>query len=508
MKRLDAGIALSVFVVALTFYIRTLAPSLLYGDSAEFQTIASTLGMGHPTGYPVYILLAKLFTFLPFGDIAYRVNLLSAVAAALTIALTYLILRKLGAFPVVAGLGVFMLAFAALFWKHASIAEIYTISSACLAFIFYCILAWKDSGNSRWLFVAGLFGGLSLGIHTTISLSAVAILLYLALSARRWVDWLHSVLGAVAGIVIFLAAFMLLDVINASAGYYNTVVYHALSVWGMTPADFDSPFERLAFLYFPPQFSGQFFAVSSEVILERLKEFFEEISWNAAIALLGLASLFIPRKGVALRWREAILWLLGFATFLLFAASYDVYDYYVFYIPAILFLAIATGLGFAALSEVIFKIPKLPSFIAVLMMGVLIIANVWISFPYIAEAWESRIPPGLEDYETVFFTSPDMRRLLAEQKLKQVEDNAIIFTDWDNAYNFYYVAHVLQGRTEMDFHETNPQSGVSSLADSTLQYIEANIGSRPVYFVERPFALTSRYQIQRAGSGLYRITRK
>ncbi|MBK8822702.1 MAG: DUF2723 domain-containing protein [Anaerolineales bacterium] len=73
MKRFEAGAALLIFSVSLTLYLRTLAPSLLYGDSAEFQTIAFTLGLGHPTGYPVYILLAKLFTFLPFGDIAYRV---------------------------------------------------------------------------------------------------------------------------------------------------------------------------------------------------------------------------------------------------------------------------------------------------------------------------------------------------------------------------------------------------------------------------------------------------
>ena len=75
MKRFDAGIAFSIFVASLALYVRTLAPSLLYGDSAEFQTIAYTLGIGHPTGYPVYILLANLFTFLPVADIAYRVKM-------------------------------------------------------------------------------------------------------------------------------------------------------------------------------------------------------------------------------------------------------------------------------------------------------------------------------------------------------------------------------------------------------------------------------------------------
>jgi len=508
MKRFDAGIALSIFVASLALYIRTLAPSLLYGDSAEFQTIAYTLGIGHPTGYPVYILLAKLFTFLPVGDIAYRVNLLSAVSAALAVSLVYLILRKLGAWQIPAALSVFMLAFAELFWKHAAIAEIYTTSAACLAFIFYCVLTWKESGNSRWLFVAGLFGGLSLGIHTTVALSGIAILLYLVLSTRQRVDWYQASLGAFIGVIVFLSSFLFLDFLNASAGYYNTVVRHALSVWGMTAADFDSPFERLAFLYFPPQFSGQFLAVSSEMMQERLTEFFLGASWNVLIALVGIVSLFISRKDSASRWREAILLLTAFVTFLLFAASYDVDDYYVFYIPAILPLTVAVGLGFSAVAEVISIVPKIPNFVPVIVTSVLILANLWFSFPDALSSWESRIPPFVDDYEAELFTSPDMRRLEAEQTLEQVEDNAIIFTDWDTSYNYYYVAHALQGRTEMDFHETYPQEDVSRLADSTLAYIEANIDSRPIYFTERPSELATRYKITKAGSVLFRIERK
>ncbi len=384
MKRIDAGVALSIFIVSLTLYIRTLAPSLLYGDSAEFQTIAYTLGIGHPTGYPVYILIAKLFTFLPVGDIAYRVNLLSAVAAALTIALVYLILRKLGTSQIPATLSVFFLAFAELFWKHASIAEIYTVSSACLAFILYSLLTWKETGNSRWLFVAGLVGGLSLGIHTTVALSTIAILIYLSLSfvfplsldkergktKELFADAKAGVVGALLGVAIFLSSFLFLDYLNASAGYYNTVVYHALSVWNMTPADFDAPFERLAFLYFPPQFSGQFFAVPGDLIREHLNEFFDGTGWkNMLIALAGIISLFIPRKNSPARWREAVLLLVAFVTFLLFAASYDVYDYYVFYIPAILLLVIAVGLGFSVLAEMIAFVPKLPYFVPNIVIG-------------------------------------------------------------------------------------------------------------------------------------------
>jgi hypothetical protein len=75
-------------------------------------------------------------------------------------------------------------------------------------------------------------------------------------------------------------------------------------------------------------------------------------------------------------------------------------------------------------------------------------------------------------------------------------------------YDFYYVAHVLQGRTGMDFHETYPQAGVMYLAESTLAYIDANVDSRPIYFTERPSELVKFYDVDRAGSGLFRINRK
>jgi len=58
IERRDILFSALIFFSGLTLYIRTLAPGLLSGDSAELQTLAYTLGMTHPTGYPVYIILA------------------------------------------------------------------------------------------------------------------------------------------------------------------------------------------------------------------------------------------------------------------------------------------------------------------------------------------------------------------------------------------------------------------------------------------------------------------
>jgi len=51
-------------------YLRTLAPSVVGGDTGELITVAYKMGVAHPPGYPLFTLLAKLFTFIPFGTIA------------------------------------------------------------------------------------------------------------------------------------------------------------------------------------------------------------------------------------------------------------------------------------------------------------------------------------------------------------------------------------------------------------------------------------------------------
>src|SRR2546423_3669438 len=76
-----------VFVAAMTLYISTLAPTVTLVDSGELMLAAHTLGVAHPPGFPLYVLLAHFFTWLPIGSVAARVNFASAVFAALAAAM-------------------------------------------------------------------------------------------------------------------------------------------------------------------------------------------------------------------------------------------------------------------------------------------------------------------------------------------------------------------------------------------------------------------------------------
>ena len=75
----------ALFVVLATFwvYVKTLAPTVSFFDSGELISAAYTLGVAHPPGYPLYVLLGWLFSKLPIGNIAYRINRMSAFFASI-----------------------------------------------------------------------------------------------------------------------------------------------------------------------------------------------------------------------------------------------------------------------------------------------------------------------------------------------------------------------------------------------------------------------------------------
>ena len=162
---LVAGLGLLVGAV----YLRTLSPTTDIGDSFEWVIIARDLGIGHGPGYPLYILIAKLFTLLPWRDLAWRLNLLSAVAATGAVVVTYLFAARLTGSRLAAICGALGLAFSTAFWSQALIAEIYTLQLLLVMATLYCLLRWQERAREprgrRWLLATCLFLGLAAVQH-------------------------------------------------------------------------------------------------------------------------------------------------------------------------------------------------------------------------------------------------------------------------------------------------------------------------------------------------------
>jgi hypothetical protein len=92
-KNLDLVISFFLFLLTFIVYVKYLAPTIFTGDSADATMASYFLGIPHPPGFPVYTWIGHIFTFLPVGDVAYRVNLMSAFFGALVIPVVYMIIR-------------------------------------------------------------------------------------------------------------------------------------------------------------------------------------------------------------------------------------------------------------------------------------------------------------------------------------------------------------------------------------------------------------------------------
>jgi hypothetical protein len=157
----------SLAMISFLVYLFTLAPGVYGFDSGELATGVYTLGIVHPPGYPLYMLLGKLFSFLPFGSLPLKLNILSALFASLTVYFLYSVILLITSDRSAAWIGSAFLAFSSYFWQMSVIAEVYTLHTLLLVLCLYFLLRWRKFGNHRNLYIFALLFGLSLCNHTS-----------------------------------------------------------------------------------------------------------------------------------------------------------------------------------------------------------------------------------------------------------------------------------------------------------------------------------------------------
>ncbi|MBI4675690.1 MAG: DUF2723 domain-containing protein [Chloroflexi bacterium] len=175
--RLDLYLCILLTLAAFAVYVRTLTPGVLDGDSGEWQYMANILGVPHSTGYPTYILLAKLVTLLPIGNPAWRVNLFSTISAALTIPVVYLLAKRVSRSRLAALFAAIFFAFMPTLWAAATIAEVYALNTLLIAPTLFFAIRFFDHGRARDLYLVALCFGLALTNHRIAFFIAPALLL-------------------------------------------------------------------------------------------------------------------------------------------------------------------------------------------------------------------------------------------------------------------------------------------------------------------------------------------
>ena len=435
-----AVLTLSLFGV----YWSTLAPGLTWAnegaDGGDLIAAAATGGIPHPTGYPTYLLLAQIFQAMPLGSLAFRTNLMSAVATSLAAGLVYLLVTRFLSpanpkkyWP--AGLvGGYAFGLAPLIWSQGVITEVYALHAFFIVLIIYLAtfpLSPSESRYKRLNSLLGLVCGLGMGNHLTCGLLVPAALLTRSIIEkpvientprtvwsrfRGWrLDWsalLRQFIGLGAGLSIYL----LLPVRALSGSAIN---------WG-NPLTL----ERFWWLVSGQLYQDHYLNMTIGEVL---------IRFQAAATLLlkqfGYVGMVLGFIGLVYSFTRSRLYVLTVWTAVvsvIFASLYGAGDSYVYLIPAFASFAIWISLGLTSLIKPLARIRQRLAWILYPLFLVYLFVMAVNNFPMVDASHDLRA----EDF--------------GNSVLRDAPEDAILFVEGDRAvFAMWYFHFALHKRPDL-----------------------------------------------------------
>ena len=147
--RAELGLAALLALAGFALYAVGACPTIYVGDSGELVAAAHTLGIPHPSGYPLYVLLGKLWTLLvPLGSVAYRMSLFSALFAGIAVGLLFLAARALGVGRLAAAGAAVAFAVSPSFWGEANVQRVYSLNACFVALATLLAMRWWAEGEA------------------------------------------------------------------------------------------------------------------------------------------------------------------------------------------------------------------------------------------------------------------------------------------------------------------------------------------------------------------------
>ncbi|MGK2855696.1 MAG: glycosyltransferase family 117 protein, partial [Thermoanaerobaculia bacterium] len=177
--RSDKVFAAGIFGVLFAVYALGACRTIYVGDSGELLTAVHVLGIPHPSGYPLYVLLGKLWTLvLPLGSVAWEMSLFSGVCAAGACALLFSTARENGCGRTSSLLAASLLGFAPSFWLEANTQRVYALNALFVVIAVRFALRWYRGRAPRDLVLAMVSCGLGATNHTFMGLVGIAVALF------------------------------------------------------------------------------------------------------------------------------------------------------------------------------------------------------------------------------------------------------------------------------------------------------------------------------------------
>jgi len=490
--------------LAFAVYASTLAPGVVGFDSAELVTGAYTLGIVHPTGYPLYLILAKLFSMIPVGSIAFRVNLFSAVCAAVAVTLLSIMIFQLTGRRWAALFAGGVFAFLISFWQMAVVAEVYTLHLLFMTLEMVLLLQWHRTGRMRWLDLFVLVYALSLTNHVSGVLFAPAFGWFVL----RGIEWKQ--------LVRRLPLYLFLGLVGMSPYLYLPLRQMAQPRLDYVSSYYNIDMGTLSGLWW--MISGQayhFFAFNYDLAgyLREVAQFGQLLVRNVTVVgiLFGLMGWW---QAVRERSPFRLVLPLLFISYLGFYIGYGVVDKATMFLPAHLVWVIWMTFGVQAMYDwALTHLQAMPE-------------------PLPARLFKVGMRMGAAAFVAAFmmlnWTWADMSEaygpeIFAEQVLVTIDEEAFIMGEWSSAVILEYYQTVEGMRPDVEIFNRsrfqvaqyyvllNESMTPAQAAETVYAFEEVWISSvaadRPVYSVEYDPRLASSYEYQPVGNVFQLIPR-
>lgn len=457
-----------MLLAAAVLYTATCAPGPLWQDSGIYQyriwhnDIEGNLGLA--LAHPLYHIIGIAVKYIPLGEFGYRINLISAVAGAFAVANLFLLLRLWLKKNSPALIAAITLALSHTFWRHAVIAEDYTLYAALLLAELLMLLQYVKTKRVVFLYLLGLFNGLAIATHMFASIGFVCYLVFLVfLLAKKQITLKHLLIMAVLWIIC-AAPYEYLIIKNiVESGNFRATMASAL---------FGNRWQSNVFNT----------GLSAGLIKENL--ILLAYNFPTPNLIFFFAGLYGLKKVSTGRGFKNILIALS-ALFFIFAFRYTVPDRYAFFIPFYCLACILFGVGF----NLLISLPNRK----VLAYLVFILALLPIPTYIIAPAAAEKLQFGLATKRKVPYrneytwflrpwrTGSDSPERFANEVAGSAENNAVIWADTTTVPPLLYAQQVKGRRADIKIVSDLINSEGSPEFDE--RSIEKLLAERAVYVV-------------------------
>lgn len=433
----DALCLTALFTASLVFHVLTAARTVTFSDSGDFLMALKVVGNCHGPGYPLFLMTAKLFSFVvPVGSLAFRASLYSGLFASLTACLLYWIVVRLSRSRLGGAVAALAYCFSYTFWYQSAIPETYSLNTFFIALLLVLILRWErlvkegralSADNTLALFA--LCYGLALANHYTAVFLFPAFLVFALLTNWRAVVAPRNI----ARMAAFFALALLPYLYQPTAAFRGPAYNYG---------DPSTPARWLHHMTLHYQ-RGGLFDYPLGALPARLWRYFgtlnTEFPYFAWLGGLGLAASFAGRR----KWRHGILLLLLFGLSLHPVMTYLQTESILrahFYYPSYLFFSLWIGLGASWLISLLRRwSPTRDRALATALMSVLI--GLLLLVPVLSAALH---------YRKVDKSDYPYARDMARSILSGAESDGVVITDRDNVtFPCLYLQTVEHFRTDV-----------------------------------------------------------